>query len=148
MDILLYSASLNVLLLVVIAFLTYRNIKQLKNINKLLAENGSVVDLNRALNSKMKSEQVRLGKIMENLYPLSDIWPYDSKLNFKFIGGPVDGIDFGDDKITFVEVKTGNSSMTKKQRHIKKLIEEGKVGFDLLTLGEYGVINYSGKKDE
>ena len=49
------------------------------------------------------------------------------KLNFW--GRPIDYIIFQDDKVVFVEVKSGNSRLTKKQRLIKSHIEAGNVEF-------------------
>jgi predicted Holliday junction resolvase-like endonuclease len=49
---------------------------------------------------------------------------------FKFLGRPVDGIQFQDDEVIIVEFKTGAAQMTSRQRNIKKLITEGKVRFE------------------
>ena len=48
---------------------------------------------------------------------------------FKFLGRPIDGIQFEEDEIIIVEFKTGDSNMSQKQRRIKTLVEEGKVRF-------------------
>ena len=48
---------------------------------------------------------------------------------FKFLGRPIDGIQFEEDEIMIVEFKTGDSNMSQKQRRIKTLVEEGKVRF-------------------
>ena len=49
---------------------------------------------------------------------------------FKFLGRPVDGVQFQDDEVIIVEFKTGSSQLTQRQRAIKKLIDEGKVRFE------------------
>ena len=49
---------------------------------------------------------------------------------FKFLGRPVDGVQFQDDEVIIVEFKTGGSQMTPRQRQIKKLVSEGKVRFE------------------
>lgn len=45
--------------------------------------------------------------------------------NFRFIGDPVDGIQFDDDRILFVEFKTDQSNPMKNK--IKELVENGKI---------------------
>ena len=49
---------------------------------------------------------------------------------FKFLGRPVDGVQFQEDEIIIVEFKTGNSQMSDKQKHIKELVEQRKVRFE------------------
>ena len=39
------------------------------------------------------------------------------------MGQPIDYISFGDDEITFIEVKSGNSQLSQKQRHIRDLVK-------------------------
>ena len=36
---------------------------------------------------------------------------------------PIDYISFGDEEITFIEVKSGNSQLNKKQRHIRDQVK-------------------------
>ncbi len=42
---------------------------------------------------------------------------------------PIDLIAFDKDTIKFIEVKTGQSQLSPKQKYIKKQIEEGRVEF-------------------
>ena len=51
---------------------------------------------------------------------------------FKFLGRPVDGIQFEEDEIIIVEFKTGDSAMSQKQRNIKRLVDDGKVTFQAI----------------
>ena len=53
-------------------------------------------------------------------------YPYNQD-RFRFIGGPVDGIQFEEDCILFVRFKEGNIPRTIDQEKIKKLLETGKV---------------------
>jgi predicted Holliday junction resolvase-like endonuclease len=53
-------------------------------------------------------------------------YPYDQE-RFRLVGGPVDGIQFGDDSILFVRFKQGNVPCTEEQEKIKKLLETGNV---------------------
>lgn len=84
-----------------------------------------------------RSEQVRMGLLSENLAPLLKDFPYNSK-GLRGLFNPIDFIHFGEDQITFVEVKTGDSVLSEKQRNIKKLIESGKVKFEIHRLNEQG----------
>ena len=85
-----------------------------------------------------KSSEVRLGKIGENLAPFTEGWPWDSN-NFRFIGSPIDGIQFTDEEIIFVEIKTGKARLSKYQTLCKKLVSEGKVSFASFRIGENGI---------
>ena len=78
------------------------------------------------LKSDKRSMSVIHGQSIEEIIPFSKNFPYDYR-NFKFIGMPVDGIVFNDDKIVFVEIKTGSSRLSDKQEKIKDLVENKKV---------------------
>ena len=60
-------------------------------------------------------------------------YPYDEH-NFRFIGTPIDGVQFEEDKIIFVEFKIGQSQLTSKQRHIRDLIYNQKIEFKEMRL--------------
>lgn len=66
------------------------------------------------------------GRITEQWFPLLRSYPYDPQ-DFRFLGSPVDGVQFNEDSIIFVEFKANKSRLSEKQRHIKRLIEEGHV---------------------
>jgi len=85
-----------------------------------------------------KSSEVRLGHIGENLAPFTKCWPWDPN-NFRFLGNPVDGIQFNEDEIIFVEIKTGGARLSKGQKQFKKLVEEGKVAFVTFKITEDGI---------
>lgn len=78
------------------------------------------------LQSKKQSMSTRYGQLTEQWLPLMDSFPYNPK-QFRFLGSPIDGIAFNDDRIVFCEFKFSNSNLTKNERKIKKLIENGKV---------------------
>lgn len=75
-----------------------------------------------------KSSEVRLGQVTEQLAPFLADYPLNPE-NARFIGAPIDIISFDKDKITFIEVKSGKSQLSKKQRQIRDMIKEGKVDF-------------------
>ena len=77
-----------------------------------------------------KSSEVRTGKITEQIAPFLEDYPL-SPQTARFIGDPIDFVHFDEDKVTFVEVKSGKSQLSKKQRGIRDLIKEGKVEFTI-----------------
>lgn len=68
----------------------------------------------------------RYGKMTEQFMPFLKDFPYDPT-NFRFLGSPIDGVQFEDDKIVFIEFKTANSRLSEKQRQIADLIYQKKV---------------------
>lgn len=85
-----------------------------------------------------KSSEVRLGKIGENLAPFTESWPWDTK-NFRFLGHPIDGVQFNKDEIVFVEIKTGGARLSKSQKDFRDLVKAGKVSFVTFKITENGV---------
>ena len=91
-----------------------------------------------------RSISVILGKVGEQLAPILLLTNYriESK-DIKFLGSPIDYIVFKGlsrdniEEVWFVEVKYGEtSSLTKRQRQIKEVIEKGKVKWITLSLKE------------
>jgi predicted Holliday junction resolvase-like endonuclease len=90
---------------------------------------------NRLLVSRSQSLSTKYGKMTEQFMPFLKDYPYDEH-NFRFIGSPVDGIQFEDDRLVVVEFKTGSSVLTTKQRKIRDLVKKGKVYFEEITIRE------------
>ena len=84
--------------------------------------------------SKAQSRSTRYGQITEQFLPLVQSYPYDPK-QFRFLGSPIDGVQFEDHKIILVEFKSGNSSLSSRQRQVRKLIKEKKVYFETIRAG-------------
>jgi predicted Holliday junction resolvase-like endonuclease len=84
------------------------------------------LELHKGLKYDYKSMHIKHGKSFENLFPFMNNYPYDSR-NFRFMGDPIDGLSFEDDKIVFMEFKTGTSKLSEKQKKIKSLVESKKV---------------------
>lgn len=80
-----------------------------------------------------QSLSTKYGKINEQFLPFLDVFPYDPS-GFRFIGSPIDGVQFEEDKIIFFEFKSGTSRLTQKQNQIKELINDGKVFFEEIYL--------------
>ena len=81
--------------------------------------------LNQLLFAK-NSQSVKYGKLTEQFLPFSKEFPFNSE-NFRFIGSPIDGIVFENDRIIFCEFKSNESRLSQKQKSIKSLVEEKKI---------------------
>jgi len=86
-----------------------------------------------------RSRAVITGKVVEQLTPYLPQFKYNPK-DARFIGSPVDlivfdGLDEGNlRKIVFIEVKSGKSSLSKREKLVKDAIEKGKVEYEILSL--------------
>lgn len=76
-----------------------------------------------------RSLSSRYGKMTESFMPFLKEYPYNPE-NFRFLGNPIDGIQFESDKIIFIEFKTGKSQLSQNQGKIKELILKKKVSFE------------------
>lgn len=88
------------------------------------------------MNSQKKSGEVLLGNISEVLAPFLKDFPIEEEevKNLNFLGMPIDFVYFGEDEVKFIEVKSGNSRLSKKQTRIKKNIQEGRVKFEIFRV--------------
>ena len=83
-----------------------------------------VIVLKRALGglsregSLRRSESTRYGQITEQFMPFISDYPYDSK-QFRFLGSPIDGVQFEEDKIVMIEFKSAGSQLSTRQRRIR-----------------------------
>ena len=114
--------SIIILLILFILFLSQSYYKN--KISKLQA------NLKKTTSDKM-SLSTKYGQISEEFFPLEQSYPYNSK-NFKFLGNPIDGIQFNEDKIILIGFKTNSSKLSTKQRHIRNLINDKQVEFELI----------------
>ncbi len=78
------------------------------------------------LRFRKKSGEVLHGKAWENFAPFMDAYPYDPS-RFRFIGYPIDGLSFEDDKIVFIEFKTGMSKLSERQKQVRDLVARQRV---------------------
>jgi len=97
------------------------NAEQLFKIGSLEKQILEVSEQKKKVTSQKKSSEVRLGHIAETLAPFLDQFEFDPE-TCTFMGRPIDYISFGDDEITFIEVKSGKSQLSAKQRHIRDLV--------------------------
>lgn len=99
----------------------------------LIRKNASLKTQIQDLIFKKQSLASKYGKMTEQFMPFLDVYPYNEQ-NFRFIGSPIDGIQFEDDKIVFIEFKTGDSRLTKKQESIKELVLKKKIDFEVVKI--------------
>jgi len=111
-----------------------------EKLDQLSIRYNSLVDQHEALQDKQKetvhtlgSERVRLGQVAENLAPFLANFKYNPK-HARVLLNPIDYIVFTEDEIVFLEVKSGNAKLSEKQRAIKKVIEAGRVRFEVMRI--------------
>ena len=75
------------------------------------------------------SLSTKYGKMTEQFMPFLKNYPYNPN-DFRFIGTPIDGIQFNEDEIILVEFKTSTSSLSYKQKSIKEIVKSGKIKFE------------------
>lgn len=82
-----------------------------------------------------RSKAVISGQVVEQLAPLLPNFPC-SPADAKFLGQPIDYIAFVSDKktglieeVVFIEVKTGSSTLSKREQSLKKAIKDGRVKY-------------------
>ena len=119
----LFILCISTLFLIIIAYFIGRKIGEIKVIKEIPKLRSEAVKQSRA---------VLTGQFSEQLAPYLPDFPY-SPTEARFIGKPVDFIVFRgmDNKeigeVIFVEVKSGNSRLSKHQSNLKKAIQHKKV---------------------
>lgn len=78
------------------------------------------------LDHRLRSQAVVHGRINEQFAPFLPRYPFDAR-NFRFLGSPVDGVQFEGDRIIFVEFKTNTARLNGRQQEIRRLVEEKRV---------------------
>ena len=87
-----------------------------------------------------QSSAVRRGQIYEQLVPYLPEFTFNPK-DAQFLGRPVDfvvfdGLDDGEvRRIVFVEVKTGASTLTTRERRVRDAIQRGRVEWAEIRVG-------------
>lgn len=92
------------------------------------------------LQSQKKSGEVRLGHVAEQVIPMLPEFPVPIN-TLKFFGNPIDyiSIDMDAEVISFIEVKSGDSTLSDKQKKIRKMINEKKIQFFEVRVNEKGI---------
>ncbi|MEA2054674.1 MAG: Holliday junction resolvase-like protein [Candidatus Thermoplasmatota archaeon] len=82
----------------------------------------------KEIEEKKRSLSSTYGKITEQFAPFMESYPFNWK-KFRFIGSPIDGIQFDEEGIYLVEFKSAGGKLSDEQKKIKKMVEEKKVGW-------------------
>ena len=75
------------------------------------------------------------GRLIQQSLPSPEQWAYFSESypwdprNFRFLGAPIDGVQFEDDRVVLVEFKSGRSRLSDRQLRIRDLVQNGRVEF-------------------
>lgn len=88
----------------------------------------------QALDSSKRSQSTRYGQITEQFAPFLADWPWDPK-RFIFIGNPIDGIQFTDEGIVLVEIKSADSRLSPVQRQVRDHVQAGRVAWHEVRIG-------------
>lgn len=84
--------------------------------------------------SVRRSRATIAGQVQEQLLPYLPDFPFDPK-DVRFLGAPVDlvvfdGLSAGELlQVVFVEVKTGNSTLSQRERQLRDVIRQRKVAW-------------------
>jgi predicted Holliday junction resolvase-like endonuclease len=86
-----------------------------------------------------RSRQVLEGRFKEQLAPILPEFKYNPS-DARFLGTPIDFIIFDGAsenkirKIIFLEIKSGESKLTEKERQIENLVKDKKIEFKVLNI--------------
>ena len=106
------------IIILVLAFLYWQQRQELEELKALHAD----------LDHNFRSKVVTHGKNWEVFAPfMEEFQKHATKENFRFLGNPIDGVVFEEDKIIFAEFKASGSQLSSKQKRIKDLVEQKKV---------------------
>jgi len=84
------------------------------------------------LDAIQRSQAVTIGKVSEQLVPYLPDFPFNPK-DARFLGSPVDlvvcdGLDEGEvRRVVFIEVKTGTSGLSGRERQVRDAIQARRV---------------------
>jgi predicted Holliday junction resolvase-like endonuclease len=84
-----------------------------------------------------RSKYVTTGKTVEHFSPFLREFPWSHE-DARFIGSPIDLIVFNGlssdkvEEVIFVEVKTGKSSLTARERSLRDAIKEGRFKWEII----------------
>lgn len=91
--------------------------------------------------SVARSRSTLSGQFLERLAPHFPDFPYDPT-DLRFLGSPIDFVVFdglsGDDvvQVVFLEVKSGESALTKVERQVRDAVATGAVQWDVYRVRE------------
>lgn len=122
----------------IICFLSYKIYKKEEKIKLLTDKVNEIPDLIAEESKKASRESLKRSKAVLKGQAAEQIAPYLKDFPFypgdcRFLGSPIDLIAFvgntkkNVEKVVFIEIKTGESRLSLRQRQIKEAIQEGQV---------------------
>ena len=108
-----YTVIIILSVLVILLFILWR---------RAMARHAEVAFSKNSLSSKY-------GKMTEQFMPFLKDYPYDPQ-NFRFLGTPIDGIQFENDKIILIEFKAADSKLTDRQKQIAEQVWQKRIEFE------------------
>ncbi len=103
----------------------------------------TVTDLDSARRDALaRSRNVVSGKVQEHLVPFfPEFLELFNPRDARFLGSPIDfvvfaGLDEGEEcrDVVLVEVKTGKSALSKRERQVREAVEAGRVSYKLIRI--------------
>ena len=125
MEILIYIIVALAIALIFISFFLSRLSKKVSDLTSKLSEE----------RSRRQSQSTRYGQLSEQFMPLLEDYPGDPK-EFRFLGSPIDGVGFEEDRILLTEFKVASSQLTTRQRRIRDMVKDNKVEFVEVRISE------------
>ena len=110
-------------------------IQDIEELKKLFKDSEKII----RTKSVSSSRRSLVGKFIERFIPFLKKLPYEPS-DMHFLGQPVDYIVFQGlhedkiDRVIFVEVKTGQSKLTKREKSLKETIEKKRVGWKEINI--------------
>ena len=78
-------------------------------------------------------QEFKYGQMSEQFMPFVSAYPWDPQ-RFRFIGSPIDGVQFEEDRVILIEFKTATSKLSARQRQIRDQVQGGRVEFQEFRL--------------
>jgi len=110
-------------------------IQDIEELKKLFKDSEKII----RTKSVSGSRRSLVGKFIERFIPFLKKLPYEPS-DMHFLGQPIDYIVFQGlhedkiDRVIFVEVKTGSSKLTKREKSLKETIEKKRVGWKEINI--------------
>lgn len=76
-----------------------------------------------------RSQSARYGNLTEQFAPWMKGWPFEDPQGFRFLGKPIDGVQFEKDAVYLVEIKAAGSGLSAEQRAVREAVLAGRVGW-------------------
>jgi predicted Holliday junction resolvase-like endonuclease len=82
----------------------------------------------RVAGKRVRSQAAKYGNLTEQFAPWMEGWPFDPA-GFRFLGKPVDGVQFERDAVYLVEIKAAGGALSPEQRAVRDAVRAGRVGW-------------------